>query len=88
MRARFLHIDRHRAVLAAEAARAGVWTGGKIMGIRRVLAVLFIAAAPLLAFAQEDDEGDVTAVVPEPATLALLGAAVAAVAISRGNKRQ
>jgi|KBSSwiStaDraftv2_1062776.scaffolds.fasta_scaffold388101_2 hypothetical protein len=58
------------------------------MGIRRVLAVLFIAAAPLLAFAQEDDEGDVTAVVPEPATLALLGAAVAAVAISRGNKRQ
>jgi hypothetical protein len=55
------------------------------MRIRQFFALLFLAAAPLLALA--DDLDDTTA-VPEPATLALLGAGVVGLIVSRVNRRK
>ena len=57
------------------------------MRIRQILAVLLLAAAPVLAVAVDDDD-DVTAAIPEPATLALLGAGIAALVVSRAGKRK
>ena len=46
-----------------------------------------LAAAPVLALAV-DDEDDNIAVLPEPATLALLGTGLAAIIVLRANKRK
>ena len=57
------------------------------MRIRQILAVLLLAAAPVLVFAQDDDD-DTVAAIPEPATLALLGAGIAALVLSRAGRRK
>ena len=56
------------------------------MRIRQLLLALLTLAAPLVCIA--DDVADDTAAVPEPATLALLGAGVAAVIVARAKKRK
>jgi len=55
--------------------------------IRQILAVLLLATAPVLALAVDDDD-DTVAAIPEPATLALLGAGIAALVVSRAGKRK
>ena len=54
--------------------------------IRQLFLALLMLAAPMVASAQDDDD-DVIA-LPEPATLALLGAGVAAVIVARTAKRK
>ena len=56
------------------------------MRIWQLFALMFIAAAPLAALAVDDDD-NITA-VPEPATLALLGAGVAGLIVSRRKKHK
>ena len=56
------------------------------MRIRRFFVALMMAAAPILAFGQVEDDTDNT--IPEPATLALLGVGAAALIIARVNKRK
>ncbi len=57
------------------------------MRTRQFLAVLMLAAAPVLVFAVDDDDDNVSA-IPEPATLALLGAGIAAIVVARAGKRK
>ena len=56
------------------------------MRIRQLFLALLMLAAPMIASAQ-DDEDDITA-LPEPTTLALLGAGVAAVIVARTRNRK
>jgi PEP-CTERM motif len=55
------------------------------MRIRAFFVALMMVATPLLAFAQAQDD---TNVVPEPATLALLGVGAVALIVARANKRK
>ena len=57
------------------------------MRIRQLFLALLMLAAPIVAFAVDDDDGDITA-LPEPTTLALLGAGVAAVIVARTRNRK
>lgn len=56
------------------------------MVIRKLFVVAMMVAAPVVAYAFDDD--DTVTAVPEPATLALLGVGVAALVIARANKRK
>jgi hypothetical protein len=60
---------------------------GEIMIIRKLFVVAMVAAAPVLAYADDADD-DTVATVPEPATLALLGVGVVALVLARTNKRK
>ena len=55
------------------------------MRIWRLFGLVFFAAAPLAVAADNDDEINA---VPEPATLALIGAGIAGLVISRVGKRK
>ena len=56
------------------------------MPVRQLFALLFLVAAPLLAFA--DSAPDTDGTIPEPATLALLGAGAAGLIFSKARKRK
>jgi hypothetical protein len=61
--------------------------GGPVR-IRQLLMVLMMFAAPMVAFAVDDDDDLAPGVLPEPGTLALLAVgAVALVAVRKNNRK-